>query len=85
MTPSLIGITTYRTNNPAGNPILALGENYVQAISQAGGIPRDGSIGTARSAANFVGGAIGRYPVLRRGRSRSGHLWDGKQSRSKKR
>ena len=39
MTPSLIGITTYRTKNPAGNPILALGENYVQAISQAGGIP----------------------------------------------
>ena len=39
MTPPLIGITTYRTNNSAGNPILALGENYVQAISQAGGIP----------------------------------------------
>ncbi len=39
MTPPLIGITTYRTNNPAGNPILALGENYVQAISQAGGNP----------------------------------------------
>lgn len=35
----LIGITTYRTKNPFGNPILALGENYVQAISQAGGIP----------------------------------------------
>ena len=39
MTLPLIGITTYRTNNPAGNPILALGEHYVQAISQAGGIP----------------------------------------------
>jgi len=35
----LIGITTYRTDNPAGNPILALAEHYVQAISQAGGIP----------------------------------------------
>ena len=35
----LIGITTYRSNNPAGNPILALAEHYVQAISQAGGIP----------------------------------------------
>lgn len=35
----LIGITTYRSDNPAGNPILALAEHYVQAISQAGGIP----------------------------------------------
>ena len=39
MTPPLIGITTYRTTNPSGNPILALGENYAQAIAQAGGIP----------------------------------------------
>ena len=39
MTLPLIGITTYRTNNAAGNPILALGEHYAQAISQAGGIP----------------------------------------------
>jgi len=39
MTSPLIGITTYRTNNPYGNPILALVEKYVLAISQAGGIP----------------------------------------------
>ena len=39
MTLPLIGITTYRTNNAAGNPILALAEHYVQAISQAGGNP----------------------------------------------
>ena len=39
MASPLIGITTYRTKNPAGNPILALGENYAQAILQAGGIP----------------------------------------------
>jgi putative glutamine amidotransferase len=38
MNAPLIGITTYRTTNAAGNPILALGENYAQAISQAGGI-----------------------------------------------
>lgn len=35
----LIGITTYHTTNAAGNSILALGENYVQALSQAGGLP----------------------------------------------
>ncbi len=39
MKTPLIGITTYRTTNPFGNPILALGENYVKAISQAGGNP----------------------------------------------
>jgi putative glutamine amidotransferase len=35
----LIGITTYRTTNESHNPILALGENYVQALSQAGALP----------------------------------------------
>lgn len=39
MKTPLIGITTYRTDNPYGNPILALGENYVQALSQAGSLP----------------------------------------------
>ncbi len=39
MTPPLIGITTYRTMNQYDNPILALGENYVQAESRAGGLP----------------------------------------------
>ena len=39
MTSPLIGITTYRTLNDAGNPILALSEHYVKAIVQAGGIP----------------------------------------------
>ncbi|HBX69463.1 MAG TPA: hypothetical protein DEH25_08785 [Chloroflexi bacterium] len=39
MKTPLIGLTTYRTTNEAGNPILALGENYVRAISQAGGLP----------------------------------------------
>ncbi len=39
MTPPLIGITTYRTMNQYDNPILALGENYVQAVSRAGGLP----------------------------------------------
>ena len=35
----LIGITTYRATNKFGNPILALGENYVKSVAQAGGIP----------------------------------------------
>jgi putative glutamine amidotransferase len=39
MNTPLIGITTYRTTNEAGNPILALGENYVQALAQAGALP----------------------------------------------
>jgi putative glutamine amidotransferase len=39
MKKPLIGITTYRTENPYGNPILALGENYVQALSRAGALP----------------------------------------------
>jgi len=39
MTKPLIGITTYRTTNESNNPILALGENYVQALSQAGALP----------------------------------------------
>lgn len=39
MRPPLIGITTYRTKNAAGNPIMALAEHYVQSISQAGGHP----------------------------------------------
>jgi putative glutamine amidotransferase len=39
MTTPLIGITTYRTTNESKNPILALGENYIQAVSQAGGLP----------------------------------------------
>jgi putative glutamine amidotransferase len=39
MKPALIGITTYRGTNAYGNPILALPEHYVQAISQAGGNP----------------------------------------------
>ena len=39
MTTPLIGITTYRATNNAGNPILALGENYVKSVAQAGGIP----------------------------------------------
>ena len=39
MTPPLIGVTTYRTTNQYDNPILALGENYVQAVSRAGGLP----------------------------------------------
>lgn len=39
MKQPLIGITTYRTTNQYDNPILALGENYVQAISLAGGLP----------------------------------------------
>ncbi|MFC1996721.1 gamma-glutamyl-gamma-aminobutyrate hydrolase family protein [Chloroflexota bacterium] len=39
MTLPLIGITTYRTKNSSGNDILALGENYTQAISKAGGNP----------------------------------------------
>jgi len=39
MKAALIGITTYRAANPAGLPILALARNYVQAISQAGGLP----------------------------------------------
>jgi len=39
MNPPLIGITTYRTTNEAGNPILALGENYAQALALAGALP----------------------------------------------
>ena len=39
MRPPLIGITTYRTKNAAGNPIMALAEHYVQSISKAGGNP----------------------------------------------
>jgi putative glutamine amidotransferase len=39
MKTPLIGITTYRTDNPYGNPILALGENYVQSLSKAGALP----------------------------------------------
>jgi putative glutamine amidotransferase len=39
MKTPLIGITTYRTENPYGNPILALGENYVQSLSKAGALP----------------------------------------------
>jgi len=39
MKTPLIGITTYRTDNPYGNPILALGENYVQSLSRAGALP----------------------------------------------
>lgn len=39
MKTPLIGITTYRTDNPYGNSILALGENYVQALSRAGALP----------------------------------------------
>jgi putative glutamine amidotransferase len=39
MRSPLIGITTYRTKNPAGNPIMALAEHYVQSISRAGGNP----------------------------------------------
>ncbi len=39
MKTPLIGITTYRTTNQYDNPILALGENYVQSVSRAGGLP----------------------------------------------
>lgn len=39
MTKPLIGITTYRTTNKLQNQILALGENYVQALSRAGALP----------------------------------------------
>jgi putative glutamine amidotransferase len=39
MKTPLIGITTYRTTNEANNSIIALGENYVQAVSQGGGLP----------------------------------------------
>ena len=39
MNSPLIGITTYHSTNEHGNPILALGENYVQALSQAGALP----------------------------------------------
>ena len=39
MNAPLIGITTYRTTNESNIPIMALVENYVQAISQAGGLP----------------------------------------------
>lgn len=38
MRPPLIGITTYRTKNQYENPIMALGENYIQSLSQAGGL-----------------------------------------------
>ena len=39
MTFPLIGITTYRQLNNLGYPVNALNEAYIQAISQAGGIP----------------------------------------------
>jgi putative glutamine amidotransferase len=39
MNQPLIGITTYRTTNESHHPILALGENYVQAVAQAGALP----------------------------------------------
>lgn len=39
MNQPIIGITTYRTTNEAHHPILALGENYVQAVAQAGAMP----------------------------------------------
>jgi putative glutamine amidotransferase len=39
MTFPLIGITTYRQLNNFGYPVNALNEAYIQAISQAGGIP----------------------------------------------
>ena len=39
MTSSLIGITTYRDLNKHSSPIIALNEAYIQAVSQAGGIP----------------------------------------------
>ena len=35
----LIGITTFHSKNQYGNPITALGQFYIQAVSQAGGLP----------------------------------------------
>jgi len=35
----LIGITSYRHTNKFGYPIISLNEAYIQAVSQAGGIP----------------------------------------------
>ena len=39
MPKPLIGITTYRQTHEQGFPLLSLVEAYVQAVSQAGGIP----------------------------------------------
>jgi putative glutamine amidotransferase len=39
MKAARIGITTHRSQNQAGYPIQALAEHYIQAISNAGGIP----------------------------------------------
>lgn len=39
MTTPLIGITTYRTPHQSGFPLFALPQAYVQAVSQAGGLP----------------------------------------------
>jgi len=39
MMAPLIGITTYRHLNKQGYPLISLNEAYVQAVSQAGGIP----------------------------------------------
>ena len=35
----LIGITTYRSTNTHGQPLVALQQSYVKAIKQAGGVP----------------------------------------------
>ena len=39
MTSPIIGITSYRQEDDRGLPVLSLGEAYVKAISQAGGLP----------------------------------------------
>ncbi len=39
MAKPLIGVTTYSTKNPNGNPITAVQHSYIRAVSQAGGLP----------------------------------------------
>ena len=39
MLSPLIGITTYQAENQYGQPIAAIGQYYINAISQAGGLP----------------------------------------------
>ena len=39
MTLPIIGITSYRQDDDKGLPVLSLGEAYVKAISQVGGLP----------------------------------------------
>jgi gamma-glutamyl-gamma-aminobutyrate hydrolase PuuD len=39
MSAPIIGLTAYNENNKYGHPIVALMQNYIRAVSEAGGVP----------------------------------------------